>query len=563
MNRDALKKMPFYLTDEQIGWVESTRDGMSLREKCAQLFCILGDASSEEDLKRLVGDWGVGAVLYRPDKKERIQEKFRFADELARIPLLHAANLEEGGAGIITDGTYFASNLQVAAADDPAFAESFAKVCAKEGREAGVNWTFSPVVDIDMNYMNPITNVRTFGSDPEKVLKNARAFTHILQENGIAASCKHFPGDGVDYRDQHLHPSWNTLSAEEWFASYGRIYEELIRDGLMSIMAGHIVQPNVIRAVDPSAGEEDMLPGSQSRQMLTGVLRERYGFNGVIITDATIMGGYTMSMARSEAIPRTLMAGCDMFCFGTDIFEDITYLMEAVEDGRVSTERLDEALTRVLAMKAALAAKEKTLQAELTVKGEASVLGKLALTDAALEQKRCAEAAVTLVKDKGGILPVSAERYPRIRLAVLGSDDTFDGSLRQMAGDFLRGRGFEVEDYDPMEDDLHGTRNIPDDRLYLILCNMPAASNQTTVRISWCPKHAMEIPRFVNEEASVFISFANPYHLQDIPRVRTYINAYTATRAAVEAALGKLTGTGSFTGVSPVDPFCGLPDTRL
>ncbi|MCR5160324.1 MAG: glycosyl hydrolase family 3, partial [Lachnospiraceae bacterium] len=414
-----------------------------------------------------------------------------------------------------------------------------------------------------VNYMNPITNVRTFGSDPEKVLKNARAFTHILQESGIAASCKHFPGDGVDYRDQHLHPSWNTLSAEEWFASYGRIYEELIRDGLMSIMAGHIVQPNVIRAVDPSAGGEDMLPGSQSRQMLTGVLRERYGFNGVIITDATIMGGYTMSMARSEAIPRTLAAGCDMFCFGTDIFEDITYLMEAVEDGRVSAERLDEAVTRVLAMKAALAAKEKALQEEREQLGENSALGRLALTDAETEQKRCAEAAVTLVKNKGNIVPVSPEWYPRIRLAVLGSDDTFDGSLRQMAGDFLRGRGFEVEDYDPMEDDLHGTRVIPDDRLYLILCNMPAASNQTTVRISWCPKHAMEIPRFVNEEASVFISFANPYHLQDIPRVRTYINAYTATRATVEAALGKLTGTGSFTGVSPVDPFCGLPDTRL
>ena len=92
---------------------------------------------------------------------------------------------------------------------------------------------------------------------------------------------------------------------------------------------------------------------------------------------------------------------------------------------------------------------------------------------------------------------------------------------------------------------------------------MPAASNQTTVRIKWCDKHALEIPRFINEEPTVFISFANPYHLQDIPRVQTYINAYTARKAAITAAVHKLVGKSAFTGISPVDPFCGLYDTKL
>ena len=139
----------------------------------------------------------------------------------------------------------------------------------------------------------------------------------------------------------------------------------------------------------------------------------------------------------------------------------------------------------------------------------------------------------------------------------------YDGSISDIAREILQKQGFEAEVYDPYDDDLHGTADLPDDRLTLILCNYPTRSNQTTVRIKWCDKHAMEIPRFVNEETYAFISFNNPYHLEDIPRVRTYINAYSATAATVKAAVEKLIGLGEFTGVSPVDPFCGLDDTRL
>ena len=280
--------------------------------------------------------------------------------------------------------------------------------------------------------------------------------------------------------------------------------------------------------------------------MLTGVLREMYGFNGLIITDATIMGGYTMTMPRQEAIPATINAGCDMFCFGTDIREDISYILEALEDGRLSMERLDEAVTRVLALKASLS----------RVFPEPEI-------DPKAEQARCADKAITLVKDSQNLIPADPARCPHIRLMTLGSDDAYGKSMTDVAVDYLESRGFDVERYDPMADDLHGPREIPGDRLTLILCNLPAASNQTTVRITWCEKHALEIPRFLNEEPIAFISFANPYHLQDIPRVRTFINAYTATEATITAALSKLLGDSPFTGVSPVDPFCGLYDTKL
>lgn len=541
-----LERKPFFLSAEQIQWVADTLAGMTDREKAGQLFCLHGTGLSDEELADMIENWGVGGVLFRPGPAEKVKEQYARAQSMAKIPLLAAANLEEGGAGVLTDGTYFGSCMQVAAADDLSCTREFAEVCALEGRSVGVNWTFSPVVDIDMNYMNPITNVRTFGSDKDKVLANAVEFVSTIQKYGVAAACKHFPGDGVDYRDQHLHPTYNTLSAEDWYATYGDIYKTLIDCGLMSIMAGHIVQPNVIRDVNPQATDADMLPGSQSKEMITGVLREKYGFNGVVITDATIMGGYTMSQPRRDAIPASIAAGCDMLCFGTDVREDITYILEALENGRLSRERLDEAVTRILALKACLSREYP-----------------LPVVNAAEAAARCAGKAVTLVKNTGDTLPVTPAKYRSIRLVTLGDDATFDGSMTQIAAELLTEKGFEVEYYEPLADDLHGTAALPADRLTLMLCNMPTASNQTTVRIKWCSKHALDAPRFVSEERIIFVSFANPYHLQDVPRVKTYINAYTATRATITAVVDRITGDAPFEGVSPVDPFCGLPDARL
>ncbi|MGN0980402.1 MAG: glycoside hydrolase family 3 N-terminal domain-containing protein, partial [Candidatus Avoscillospira sp.] len=362
------------------------------------------------------------------------------------------------------------------------------------------------------------------------------------------ACAKHFPGDGVDYRDQHLHPTCNSLSAQDWYGSYGAVYENLIQNGLMSVMVGHIAQPNVARDRNPDLTmEEAMLPASLSRTLLTGVLRDKLGFNGVITSDATIMGGYCMAMARRDAIPASIMAGCDMLVFNTDFEEDYQYILDALADGRLTMDRLDEAVTRILALKAKVCRPVHN-----------------APVPAAQWHKEAADRAVTLVKNRQPEkLPMTPDRYPNIRLITLGKDVIPDGSVREIAKEYLERQGFRVECYEPLFDELHGTRDLPGDRLTLYMANYEQASNQTVVRIRWCPKHALDMPRFVNEEVSVFVSLANPYLLQDVPRVRTYINAYTATRTTIQLTIDKLMGKSEFRGISPVDPFSGLPDTRL
>jgi len=554
-----LNERPFYLSKPQEDWVRQSLEKLSVRQKIGQLFCVMGGDYPLGVLAEMIETQGVGSVLYRPAPAAEIRAEYAVLDQKAPVPLLKAANLEEGGAGAILDGTLFGWPMTVGATNNPDMVEKFARVCAAEGRSIGVNWTFSPVSDLSWNYLNPITNVRAYSDEFEKVRDFTAIFARTVQSMGVAACAKHFPGDGVDFRDQHLHPTYNSLDADTWDRTYGAVYQNLIENDLLSIMVGHIIQPAVAMRENPSLQFEDLLPASQSREMMTGVLRERFGFNGVITTDATIMAGYTETMARREALPATIMAGADMIVFNTDFQEDYRCMEQALEDGRLTMERLEEAVTRVLALKAKL---------YVTPEGRLEPAGlpfENALPKAEAEkwQKECADQAITLVKDKHHFLPFTAERYPKIRLITLGEDAISDGSMKEIAMTYLKEAGFEVEDYDPFADDLHGTEALPKNRVNLWLTNYPHASNQTTVRVSWCPKHALDSPRFIQEEKNVFLSFGNPYLLMDVPRMPVYINAYTATRPLIEAALSKVIGRSAFKGVSPVDAFCHLPDTRL
>lgn len=542
-----LQNKPFYLNEKQIAWVENTLNKMTTNQKAGQLFCILGDLYDEKKLNDLVLKYQIGGILLRPDAREVVRDRFRALDALSDIPLLHAANMEDGGTGAVCDGTQLGCNMQIAAAGDPVWAKRLAEICVEEGRSAGINWTFSPVTDIDMNFRNPITNTRTFGSNPETVKTMSLAYMETVQNGKIAACAKHFPGDGVDYRDHHLHPTVNSLPADEWYASYGAVYKTLIDAGLLSIMTGHILQPNVAKEINPSLADKDILPSSLSKELLTGVLREKFGFNGLITTDATIMGGYTQAMERKMAIPGTIAAGCDMILFNTDFEQDFGFLISGIEDGLVSMARLDEAVTRVLALKAHLASVQELPQQ---------------LSDYSLWQKECADQSVTLVKNTQAILPVTPEKTPDVRVIMLGKDECPQGRISEIICKELNENGFKPYVYVPEQDNMHGVPQTAG-QLDLYIANYECFSDQTTIRISWNRKFALDLPRFIHETPSIFISFANPYHLQDVPYIKTYINAYCANETTIRSTVEKLVGRQEFCGISPVDAFCGLPDTRL
>ena len=356
---------------------------------------------------------GVGGMMYRTGPAAYIQNTHRTIQSFAKIPLLLAANTEAGGSGIAMEGTGFGCPMAVAATDDAENGYRMGYVSCKEGAALGLNWSFAPIVDIDMDFHNPITNTRTFGSDPDKVIAFASRYMDAADENGVAVAIKHFPGDGVDERDQHILTSINSLSCGDWIDSYGKVYKTLIGKGAKTVMVGHIAPPAWVKKLQPDATrKEQLLPASLSKPLLTGLLRETLGFNGLVSTDATPMVGFTSAMPRSEAIPAVIAAGADMILFNKSLDEDYNFLLEGLKTGKVTEERLNEAVMRILATKTSLHLPEKQAQGKLVPGPDtlSSVGCQLHKTWA----QEVADQAVTLVRDEQHLLPISPKKFRRV-----------------------------------------------------------------------------------------------------------------------------------------------------
>jgi beta-N-acetylhexosaminidase len=492
-----------------------------------------------------------------------MQKTHNFLQENSKIPLLIAANLEAGGDGTAVDGTAYGKQMQVAATNDTEYAYKLGMISCGEGAAVGCNWAFAPVVDIDMNFRNPITNVRTYGNDPEKVLANGLEYLRAAKECNVAVSIKHFPGDGVDERDQHLLTSVNSLSCEEWDKTFGKVYKGLIEAGALTTMIGHIAMPAYQKKFNPEF-KDKVVPATLSPELLNGLLREKLGFNGMIVTDATPMVGFTAAMGRDVAVPTAIASGCDMFLFNKDLAEDYEFMMSGYKNGIITEERLHDSLTRILATKAALKLHEaQKNNALIKDEKELSAIRSAEHVEWAYD---CADKAITLVKDTQNLLPINPNKHKIVLLQILGdfpSNERVASTLKEL----LKKEGFEVVDYVPENfgmplDNVSDIKSKYD--LVLYIGNIENASNKTVARINWHTFFGLgnNLPWFVEEVPTMFISVANPYHLLDVPMVKTYINCYSNNEFVLEKVVDKILGKSEFKGVSPIDPFCGREDTR-
>ncbi|WNS43154.1 glycoside hydrolase family 3 N-terminal domain-containing protein [Paenibacillus sp. MMS20-IR301] len=547
-----LRARPYRLDDAAVAWVEETLAAMGTEERIRQVFAPLAPSTNEQYLQEWVTKYQPGAVMFRPAPKAELKQAAAVLQQNSAVPLLVAGNLEDGGNGFAEDGTYYGKPLQVAATGDPAFARELGRIAGLEAAAAGANWAFAPIVDLDLNWRNPITNVRTFGSDTDTVIAMSRAYKQGFEQSGGVVSVKHFPGDGTDERDQHLHVTFNSLPVAEWMESYGRIYRSLIEDGAHTVMAGHIAFPAYL--INKGAQEKAATPATLSPELLQHLLRGELGFNGMIVTDATPMIGFAASAPREEAIPAALAAGCDMILFNRDYTEDLAFMRRGVEQGVVTAERLEDAVRRILGVKAAAGLH---LQ-----QGKDSGIPLEAIGSAghAHSARTMADHAVTLVRDRDALLPLTPDKYRRIFLMPLGTD-AGDRCIRQFAG-LLEAGGFQVEvqdlkeyRFDKVSQPLQSMKDRYDLAIYAAVER--TSSNRTQVRLNYSPMVAINAPWFAQEVPSLAVSFANPYHLLDMPFISTYINAYADSEATVHAVAAQLTGQAPFKGKHPVDAYCG------
>ncbi len=588
MNSTALnlKNNPFYLDDAQIKWVEETLADMTFEEKVGQLFCPALGTFTPEEMSHITQDLHVAGTMIRSMPAESARQALGALQGMSRIPLLLSANLENGGVGAVAEGTLFSSPMGCTATGDMENGYRLGKISTREAAAVGINWGYAPIVDIDSSYRNPITNIRAFSDHPDEVLTMARGYIKAAKEEGVAPTIKHFPGDGCDERDQHLLISVNDRSAEEWYRTYGSIYECLIREGVPSVMIGHIAQPAVARDVKPDISrEEAFLPASQSSVLVNEVLRGRYGFQGVAVTDSSLMAGYMVAMPRKQALAASINAGIDLILFNRNIEEDIRYMKENIEAGLVSMARVDEAVTRTLGLKAMLKLDKKQAEGRLIPEGDPLAV----CCDKKTKEwsRELADRCVTLVKDNRHILPLAPENGKRIYLNVIenavsnNSPFALDIKSRLEKEGFtviLRERKLELNTDEMMRGIMNeDARKVMSEisasteqfvsqyDLAMIFLNMETVSNATTVRVNWEVMFGLgnDLPWYAGEMPLVVVSTANPYHLLDIPMAHTYINAYTNTPDILDAVFDKLTGRSEFKGISPVDAFCGHEDCRL
>ena len=588
-----LKAKPYLLSDEDIKWVEDTIASMTDEEKVGQLFFQLCAGNSEEYLKELMEKYHLGGCRYNNMPSKMVQDQNRILQKYAKIPVIIACNTENGGSGACSDGTTIANGIKIGATRNVQYAHDLGRMSNEQAALIGCNMAFAPVSDIHMNWENTEVVARSFGNDPARCAEMSKAYMDGLHTiPGFACTAKHFPGNGLDFRDAHLSNNINDLSEEEWMKSFGLVYKTLIDNGLDAIMGGHIMMRTYMKGVRPDITDDELLPATLCPEIMTGLLRDKLGFNGMVVTDASHMVGMTDRMTRKEMLPASINAGCDMFLFFNDPDEDFATMLDAYKTGIISEGRMTEALTRILGLKAHMGLNKKAKEDLVPSEEALAAFHKPEYKETAAAISRD---SLTLVKYKDeGVLPLNPETKKRVMIVYTKG---FDGPMAALMGmvmgsmggpklnpaeklrDRLIAKGFDAFIYESPIEKIKkqvAAGEKPSLNLYfagknaieefkagqdVIISLYDVMSGRPAFGMS---KGGGEIPWYAYELPVIGISVNAPTMLADVPMLRTYINAYDSNDDTMDALVDALVaGPEAFKGKDPIDSFCGLWDTRL
>src|SRR5271170_297155 len=410
--------------DAALKWAEATLHQMSVDEKIGQLLFTTyhgsftpRDAAAYRNMIHDVEDLHVGGFINITQGsplgiiKSQVYPTAVLTNQLqakSKLPLLIGADFERGTGMRLDEGTSFPTAMALAAAGDPQDAYTMGKVTAQEARAVGIHWLYAPDADVNNNPGNPIINTRSFGEDPAKVAEFVTAFVHGVEENGGLATAKHFPGHGDTAADSHIDLPVIRADPDRLEKLELVPFRAAIAAGASSIMTGHLSVPSL----EPDANT----PATLSQNILTGVLRDELHFQGLVVTDALDMGGITTRFAPGEAAVRAVLAGADALLMPPVPDAAFEALQQAVKSGRISRERLDASVSRILLAKARLGLNKSRL-VDLDAINEH--FGSVASQN---EAQKISDRGVTLLRDNNHILPVDGTKPSRALLLAFYAD---------------------------------------------------------------------------------------------------------------------------------------------
>ena len=470
----------------------------------------------------------------------------------ARVPLLITADFEGGVGYIIPGGTRFPLAMAIGATGSEELAYQAGKAAAMEGRAIGVNVDFYPVVDVQNNPANPIINIRSFGEDAAKVSALSVAYIRGVQDGGMLATAKHFPGHGDVAQDSHLELPVLSVDRARLDSVELPPFKAAIDAGVAAIMSAHIYLP--------SLDEEKGLPATLSRNAMTVLLRENLGFKGLIFTDAMDMRGVTAHFTNEEAAIRSVEAGADVVLFPPDIPAAFNGLKNAVASGRITEERLDQSVRHILRAKARLGLDRYRAPDLMRL---SSTVGSGA--NRALSQT-IADRAVTLVRDEKNAVPLRLT--PEQHLLHVNLLDHRTGWREGTVGSVLAAeipKRHKLTSTVLLDDQSSGAEYAMTRRMaemvdaVVVTAFIRVAAYKGSIDLT---PEQMRLLRELSDlqKPFVFVLFGSPYLLHHVPQLPSYMLTYDihpgAEMAAVKALMGEMPIQGklpiSLPGLYPV-----------
>ena len=530
---------------------------MNLREKVAQIVWpsvfgdyVSGDSPQWRRLTQYVEQEKVGGFTISVGSPIELAAKLNALQSMSKVPLLFGADLE-AGAGFRARGGYFVPNaidlggalvfppeMGLGATRDTTLAYEQGRLTAQEGRALGIHIAYAPVLDVNNNPANPVINTRSYSEDPALAARMGVAFIHGLQDHGMIATGKHFPGHGDTGVNSHLALPIVTVSRSRLDTVELVPFRAAVNNGVGAIMSFHGAMP----ALDSSG-----VPGTLSPKVVTGLLRGEMGFRGIIISDAMDMRGVLDQFGADEAAKRAVAAGIDVLIQPLDVSKTIDAVIAGIGEGRYTEARVDSSVRRVLEAKRKLGLAQTKLV-------DLNAL-RFAVGDSADAQvaRRTAEKSITLVRDSARQVPVldSMKKVLSItiaRRADLSAGNSFNAEMRTRLPK-MRTEFTATED---------ATLNYP--RLLAAADSADVVIVGSYVGQSWDAVTADAPDAFTNfvqtlvarGRKPIVVAFGNPYLLQQLPWIGTYLVAWGGFPVSQVAAARALTGVAPISGRLPI-----------
>jgi len=549
---------------EGLRWVEETLSSLTLREAIGQLIvpwmsgAYMSTTGPEfREFARYVEEAGIGGVVISIGLPHSYGAKLNALQARARVPLLVASDFENGGPGMRINhsyalptllpqggGTSFPPTMAFGAIGEDRFAREYGRVTAVEARAVGVHLNFAPVLDVNSNPLNPIINTRSFGEDPRAVADLGAAYLAGAREGGVLTTAKHFPGHGDTKTDSHVELPIVDGDRERLEALELIPFRRAVDEGVDAIMTAHVAVPAILGPDGP--------PATLSPFFMTKLLREEMGFDGLLLTDAIRMRAISDGYGVGESAILAVEAGADIILAPADIWVTIDALEEAVLSGRMSRERLNASVRRILEMKTRVGL-HRNRMVNLGRIGEVVGSGDhLTLADSA------ATRSITLPRDREGLIPVDPRRYGRVLHVVYarGEDLTAGLALGSSLGAYFRElttRRLTPESTAAAYQELAWARG--ESELVIVSAFVPPRAGAGDVAVPDL------FSRFVEESGegrpTIVLSLGNPYLLSSFPDVGSYLLAWGPHEVSQRAAARALVGESAISGRLPISlpPF--------